>query len=252
MLDENKFINQNNVLKESKGEYCTPRPLGIDLACFVKNKEVGENIIKMFDNVRAEYDDKKCFQCRLIYSENAPFWTQVKISYNTIGEKNAKVLSQLISENNIITEDKIKQARNIDWNFENMWKYVTSDKIKKSINLKYMELLFKDPQDFTQEEKDVFAYEIKNYKNQLALFEIYGMYLQVNKELENKNIERAASVVEHAIYNIDSKLYKDIDGAREFADQRTFNEHLHKSLVELLQVHRKYIKKDNSVKFFRP
>ncbi len=247
-IEKHKFIRPDIRPKYGNGEFCNPRGIRYDLACFVRSKEAGERVVKMFQNIQKEYKDERCFTCRLDYRENEPLRGQVKINYDNIGEHNASVLSQLIKEDGIITEDKIRKARNIEWDFANMWKYITANKILISVNLELIQKLVKYPNDITEDDKDSIMLDLENNKNLLAMFEIYGMYLQVNIELSSDNVERAVEVVEHTILNIDSQLYKDIQGKRKYADQRVFHEHLKEYLLELLQVHSKGMQPNGPVK----
>ena len=93
-----------------KGDYCTPRGVGYDLACFVKSKQAGERITAMINRVVQDYEEKP-FVCRLDYREDEPLWIQVKIAYQN--RLRALYLEKLLEENNhIITETIIRTACN--------------------------------------------------------------------------------------------------------------------------------------------
>lgn len=90
------------------GDYCTPRGIGYDLACFVKSKEAGQRITDMINKISEEYGDKG-FSCWLDYRENEPLWIQVKIDYED--KTRAIILSSNIAKNDyIITEDIVRKV----------------------------------------------------------------------------------------------------------------------------------------------
>ena len=94
------------------GEYCYPREVGYDIACFVKSKEAGERITEMINQVCRE-ENKDSFHCRLDYRIDEPLWIQVKIQYND--RDRAHYLIDSISNNdNIITKEIVKDAIHID------------------------------------------------------------------------------------------------------------------------------------------
>ncbi len=97
-------------IRPEEGDYCYPRGVGYDLACFVKSREAGERITEMINRVQNDYPHKY-FKCHLDYREDEPLWIQVKIDYNS--EIRAEYLADLIEENeNIITEQIVRQASN--------------------------------------------------------------------------------------------------------------------------------------------
>ena len=93
-----------------QGDYCYPRGVGYDLACFVKSKEAGIRITEMINRVEKDYE-KDSFHCHLDYRPSEPLWIQVKIAYTN--ELRAAYLSELIEENDfIITEELVRLALN--------------------------------------------------------------------------------------------------------------------------------------------
>lgn len=97
--------------EDGRGDYCYPRGVGYDLACFVKSKEAGLRITEMINRVNEDYHGNG-FSCRLDYRENEPLWIQVKISYPN--ELRAQYLADLIHFNDdIISEESIRMAMNI-------------------------------------------------------------------------------------------------------------------------------------------
>ncbi|MDD4187506.1 MAG: hypothetical protein PHX04_01875 [Bacilli bacterium] len=251
-IPSHEFVRPDIRPENGIGEFCKPRIVGYDLACFVKSKEAGARIVNMFDTINAAEENKNNFSCWLDYRPNEPLWIQVKIDYNSVGEHNASALAQLIGQDGIITVEKIVQARDIVWNFENMWNFITSNKIGSSVDLGFMQKLVKFPYEVTDEDRKGMEYVLKTNNNQLAMFEIYGMYLQVQKELAGHNVDRAAEVVEHTMASIDSKLYKNIQGPREYADQRVFHEYLFTDLAELMKSYQTHDKKqDGNIKIIK-
>jgi len=109
-IPKHKFIRPDIRPEDGRGDYCYPRGIGYDLACFVKSKEAGERITAMINHVNEDYNNKG-FRCHLDYRENEPLWIQVKIDYpNAL---RAEFLANLIVENDyIITEELIRLAMN--------------------------------------------------------------------------------------------------------------------------------------------
>lgn len=96
--------------EEKDSDYCYPRGVGYDLACFVKSKEAGERITEMINRVVKDYKDRP-FYCHLDYREDEPLWIQIKIAYQN--ELRARYLEQLIKEHeNVITEGIVRNAAN--------------------------------------------------------------------------------------------------------------------------------------------
>jgi len=106
-----------DIRPEGGGEYFAPRGLNCGLAGFVKCKEAGERIVKMFSEIALERNnpnDTLCFICgknpaKLDYRKEAPDWIRVVIGYCPEGRKNIEILHELTS-NGIITKEKIIQA----------------------------------------------------------------------------------------------------------------------------------------------
>lgn len=109
-----------------EGDYCYPRGVGYDVACFVKSKQAGERITEMINKLNQEYEEKG-FSCWLDYREDEPLWIQVKIDYPD--ELRAQYLIDLIKLNDyIITEDIVREAineniDNLDYNLEEKKEY---------------------------------------------------------------------------------------------------------------------------------
>ena len=120
--------------EDGKGDFCTPRGVGYDLACFVKSKEAGERITNMINLVNKDYQEKG-FSCRLDYREEEPLWIQVKITYPN--ELRARYLEELIqSHDNIITEEFVRQAMNLNL-VDLLHYYEEKKKIKKTLKIKH-------------------------------------------------------------------------------------------------------------------
>ena len=96
--------------EEKNGDFCYPRGVGYDLACFVKSKQAGERITEMINRVVKDYTNET-FCCHLDYREDEPLWIQVKIDYQS--ELRAELLAKLIEENdNVITEAIVRNTLN--------------------------------------------------------------------------------------------------------------------------------------------
>lgn len=111
---KHKFVRPDVRPENGIGEFCTPRSVGYDLACFVKSKEAGARVVQMFEKVEFNHPDEACFKCHLDYRPSEPLWIQVKINYDLVGEDKAEVLTKVIGLDNIITEDKIELVNHIE------------------------------------------------------------------------------------------------------------------------------------------
>lgn len=107
-----------DIRPEGEGEYFRPRGVGYDLAGFVKSKQAGERIVKMFRKaLHTNPKDIKCFvdgneQVWLDYRPNEPKWIQVKVQYCKEHKKNIQSLNYLTGKSGIITEGIIKDCQN--------------------------------------------------------------------------------------------------------------------------------------------
>lgn len=236
------FIREDVRPKTGDGEFCRPRGVGYDLSCFVRSKEAGERVVRMFNNIRTKEEENN-FSCYLDYRPTEPLWIQIKIGYDEIGEKNASALAQLIALDGIITVEKILEARDIVWNFENTWQFITKNKIWNCINIPLMKDLIKYPSEIKEYDEKLNGWDLKTKNNQLAMFEIYGMYLQVERELQNGNIDVAFSIVKHVVESLETKLFRDINSTSE----KMLHQHLLDDLIELINAYKAYDKKEPSV-----
>lgn len=110
-IPKHEFVLPDIRPEDGVGDFCYPRGVGYDLACFVKSKEAGERITKMINDVSTKQEEK-CFESRLDYRIDEPLWIQVKIDYTDT--LRAKYLMDLIEQNhNIITEEIVQIASNI-------------------------------------------------------------------------------------------------------------------------------------------
>ncbi len=108
---KHKFVRPDVRPEDGIGDFCEPRGVGYDLACFVKSKEAGERITNMINGINEEYDNRE-FSCKLDYREDEPLWIQIKINYPNIVK--AELLMKLINDNgNIITEEIVRDAINM-------------------------------------------------------------------------------------------------------------------------------------------
>lgn len=99
-ITKHKFILPD-VKPEGEGEYFQPRGVGYDLAGFVKCKEAGERIVKMFEVLL-----RRPVKTWLDYREYEPAWIQVKVQEEDADLKKLNKLTQ----DGIITIDKIKEC----------------------------------------------------------------------------------------------------------------------------------------------
>ena len=108
-----------DIRPESGGEYFSPRRSDWGMVGFVKCKEAGERVVKMFDEIALERNnpnDAFCFICgkspaKLDYRKTAPDWVLVMIGCCPESRRNIEILGELTSDE-IITKDKIIQAIN--------------------------------------------------------------------------------------------------------------------------------------------
>ncbi|MDO4282816.1 MAG: hypothetical protein Q4D02_04190 [Clostridia bacterium] len=197
---KHKFVRPDLRPENGIGEFCSPRGVGYDLACFVKSKEAGQRIVQMFEKIAAKRKKKaqgcKCFVCGhspawLDYRPHEPLWIQVKIQYCSKHERNISVLSQLIAKDGIITEDKIMQAINFEETFENLWNFVVCHSVYNVVDLEFLQNLLKDPNQLTKQDKSLMEIDYKYHKNILAMFHSFGFYLQFNDLLKNNRTNMA-------------------------------------------------------------
>ncbi len=108
---KHKFIRPDVRPEDGIGDFCEPRGVGYDIACFVKSKEAGQRITAMINTINEEYNNKE-FSCHLDYREDEPLWIQVKIDYPS--KIKAELLINLINDNGkIITEEIVRDAINM-------------------------------------------------------------------------------------------------------------------------------------------
>ncbi len=127
-IPKHKFVVPDIRPEDGRGDYCYPRGVGYDLACFVKSKEAGLRITEMINRVNKDYENKG-FSCHLDYRENEPLWIQVKIDYPN--KLRAYYLQDLITENHsIITEELVRIAMNRKFS-DLKKKYIENKKVLK-------------------------------------------------------------------------------------------------------------------------
>lgn len=215
-ISKHKFVRPDIRPENGIGEFCKSRGVGYDLACFVKSKEAGKRIVDMFDKIFEErkgtHKDCECFVCGkapawLDYRPSEPLWIQVKIQYCKDHEKNINVLSQLISEDGIITEEKIRMAMNIDWNFENTWKYDIRHKVYNATSSRFTKLLLKKEFEKLDEYKESsINFDFEWNGNVLAQFQTLGCFLQVDSLMKKGKFDLAYLAVAQYIDAISSRF----------------------------------------------
>ncbi len=194
---KHKFVRPDIRPENGIGDFCNPRGIGGDLACFVKSKEAGQRITDMINKINKEYDNKG-FSCWLDYRESEPLWIQVKIDYPD--EIRAIILSSLIHENdNVITEDIVRKAMDMKMDFANYWKYKAKSKVFNAVDTEFLHDIIGRPEELSQEERDAAYKKAFQHNNYLDQFEVWGAYKQINLELEKGNTEKAATIARHLI-----------------------------------------------------
>lgn len=84
------------------GEYWKPRGIGYDLSGFVKSKEAGERIVKMFEKVLGRKP-----KTWLDFRPSEPTWIQVKVQKE---DADLNKLYELTKEKGIITQEIIESV----------------------------------------------------------------------------------------------------------------------------------------------
>ncbi|MGM9878178.1 MAG: hypothetical protein ACI33S_05985 [Bacilli bacterium] len=238
---KHKFVRPDIRPGNGEGDFCNPRGVGYNLTCFVKSKEAGQRITDMINKINKEYDNKG-FSCWLDYREYEPLWIQVKINYPN--ETKAKILADLIADNgNIITEDIVRKAMDMQIDFATYWKYEVSSAIYKLTSGKFLHEIIGTPEDLSQEERNK-IYEYSFYNNYLDQFEIWGACKQIELELEKGNIEKAVIIAKHIIdlncdhFNFELMLQREKD---YYINK--LREYIHMQLVYAVNIHYKRTKK---------
>lgn len=181
---------ENNI-----GDFCYPRPIGYDLACFVNSKEAGQRICDVFNNL-----DSEQFSCHLDYRDFEPNWVQVKISFKE--SLRGSILSDLIIQNNnIITEDIIKEATSKKIDFKVLWRHQVLTRLSYVTSPYLLHLSCMNPDELSNNENDILFSSFYNEKNQnyLVQFETYGATQQIEKELKKGNVKNALSTGKHLL-----------------------------------------------------
>lgn len=84
---------------EGEGEFCTPRGVGYDLACFVKSKKAGERLLELVKEVLLEKEPASWLDWR----EHEPKWIQFKFQKEEFDLE--RLDKELRENNNIVTKD---------------------------------------------------------------------------------------------------------------------------------------------------
>lgn len=236
-IAKHKYVKPDVRPENGIGDYCKPRGIGYDLACFVKSREAGQRITDMINKINEEYEGK-AFSCRLDYREYEPNWIQVKINYPN--ELRASFLSGLISDNGyIITEDIVREAITMKVDFVNYWIHEARGNFYNAVEMNFMHGIVGRPEEFTKKRRDDvywFSWQNNNYLDQ---FEVWGIRKQIDLELERGNVENAIALAKHLV-----SLYGDhfnyelmVQRGKERNYITNLREHLHKELVKAVNVH---------------
>lgn len=188
------FVRPDVRPENGKGDFCEPRGVGYDVACFVKSKQAGERITSMINRVCS--GNKEGFVCHLDYRENEPLWIQVKIDYPS--ELRAHLLIDLIKKNNnVIDEDIVLEAMNKQIDLETYYRYSTSLKIREAYSWNFIEgVLGKFGKLDEEETVYKLAYGNTNYLDQ---FEMFGLSKQIDIELQRGNLEGVKILLKHGV-----------------------------------------------------
>ena len=114
-IPSHKYVPED--VKPEYGDYCRPRGVGYDLACFVETKMAGERITAMVNEYKGQG-----ISCRLDYRPHEPNWIQVKFS--TKEKIREYFLNDKLRENdNIITKELVEEVVSMPINYTNTSKY---------------------------------------------------------------------------------------------------------------------------------
>ena len=90
-------------IRPEVGEYWHPRGIGYDLSGFVKSKEAGERIVKMFKKAL----NKENIKTWLDFRPREPTWIQVKVQEE---EADLEKLYELTKDTGIITQEIVNSV----------------------------------------------------------------------------------------------------------------------------------------------
>ena len=184
-IPSHKYVEKD--VKPEYGDYCSPRGVGYDLACFVKTKIAGERITTMME----EYKDRG-ISCRLDYRPNEPKWIQVKFSARE--EAREYFLDGKLRENNsIITKELVEEVVTMPINYTNKNKYCRGFSFASWYDLKYAledydnvkenkpfsmnDIIRRDPMDFYQRLGLYFTIDIFKNKDEYSNCKLLSSYL---------------------------------------------------------------------------
>lgn len=234
---KHKFVRPDIRPENGIGDFCSPRGVGYDLACFVKSKEAGQRITDMINKVNKEYDNKG-FSCWLDYREYEPLWIQVKINYPD--EIKATVLAGLIADNgNVITEDIVRKAMDMQLDFATYWKYKASGRVYNAVEMYFIHDIIGTSEEFTREQRDKIYNETFQRNNYLDQFEAWGAYKQIGLELEKGNTENAVAVARHLIEMNDDHFNYELmlQRGKERDYITSLRNYFHEELVNAINIH---------------
>ena len=239
---KHKFVRPDIRPENGIGDFCNPRGVGYDLACFVKSKEAGQRITDMINKINEEYDNKG-FSCWLDYREHEPLWIQVKINYPN--EMKATLLAGLIKDNgNVITEDIVRKAMDMQLDFATYWRYKASGSVYSAVETSFLHDIIGKPEELSQEQRNQaykWSFQRNNYLDQ---FEVWGAYKQIDRELEKGNTENAVAIARHLVdlngdhFNYELMLQRGKE--RDYITRLRGN--LHEELVNAINIHYKRTK----------
>lgn len=234
---KHKFVRPDIRPENGIGDFCNPRGVGYDLACFVKSKEAGQRITDMINKINEEYDNKG-FSCWLDYREHEPLWIQVKINYPN--EMKATLLAGLIADNgNVITEDIVRKAMDMQLDFATYWRYKASGKVYSAVETSFLHDIIGKTEELSQEQRNQAYKHSFQRNNYLDQFEVWGAYKQIGLELEKGNTENAVAIARHLVdlngdhFNYELMLQR----GKERDYITSLRGYLHEELVNAVNIH---------------
>lgn len=225
--------------KYGNGDYCLALSYKPNktLFCSVESIEAGQRIADMINQINEEYEGKG-FSCELVYRENK--FDNVHINIHCPDELKSAFLRILVLKNDsIITKEIVRMAINMEEDFANYWKYITVDIFYLSLDVRVIQNIINH---FTK--RNIKCLELHNY---LDYFEVWGVYRQINFEIEKGNIENAIALAIHLVnlYGdyFNQELMHQLKGTKDFSYIIDMRKKLHDELVKAINTH--YLNTDN-------
>lgn len=225
-IPKHKFVNPDVRPENGVGDFCIPRGVGYDLACFVRSKEAGQRITDMINDMAKEAKNN-AFTCQLDYREHEPLWIQVKIAYKS--SVRATILAHLIHSNgNIITKSVVKEAMEKEIDFPTFYEFAVKNIIAVN-SMESFRKLINYPGNLTNCERKK-AYDDLLYSgNPLDQFELFGASKQIELELKKGNVKLAVEILKNVVNS-----YPDFKNFSKPSKKLVFSEQCRDDLQQLL------------------